>query len=76
MQRVHLHKRANGHCKNQVSGCGEAVSFSISVSVNGGITAAIEAYIVSTTETDVNGGIMTLLEIDIMSITECDTNHC
>ena len=40
---AHLHKRANGHCKNQARRPGEA-DFSTSVNMNGGITTVTEIY--------------------------------
>ena len=59
IQRAHLHKRANGCCKNQVGGR-EDSDLLISANVNGGITTVSKTYIVSTTETEsVNSGIRT-----------------
>ena len=46
MQWAHLHKRAKGCCKTQVSGCGDSDLFSFSVRMNGGIMTA------NITETD------------------------
>ena len=52
MQRAHLHKRPNRRCKNQASGRGDSDFFSISVSVNGGITTSLEIDFTSATKPD------------------------
>ena len=71
IQRAHLHKRANGHCKNR-----QVVLriWTLSWFQHAWMTA-IEIYIASTTETNsMNSSIMTSLQIYITSITECDAH--